>query len=81
MSQDWKNRKNNLLIKCLQKQDKLGLSCGEKSKDYKKIRLKLLKCEKAENQNSKFKKIYTESQKVTNTNIISYYIMVAEVKK
>ena len=45
-----------------------------------KIRLKLLKCEKAENYNKKFK-ILSESQKVTHPNRISHYIMVAEVKK
>ena len=54
---------------------------GEKSrkdlKKVKKIRLKLLKCEKAEN---KFK-ILAKSQKVTHPSRISHYIMVAEVKK
>ena len=42
--------------------------------------LKLLKYEKADNQNSKFK-ILAESQKVTHPNRISHYIIVAEVKK
>ena len=53
---------------------------GEKSrkdlKKVKKIRLKLLKCEKADEC-----KILAESQKVTHPNRISHYIMVAEVKK
>ena len=53
---------------------------GEKSRKYlkkvKKIRLKLLKCEKAD----KFK-ILAESQKVTHPNRISHYIMVAVAKK
>ena len=49
----------------------------EKPQKLKKIRLKLLKCEKAEN---KFK-ILAKSQKVTHPSRISHYIMVAEVKK
>ena len=49
----------------------------EKPQKWKKIRLKLLKCEKAEN---KFK-ILARSQKVTHPSRISHYIMVAEVKK
>ena len=50
------------------------------SEKLKKIRLKLLKCEKAENLNNKFK-ILAESQKVTHPNRINHYIIVAEVKK
>ena len=46
----------------------------EKPQKLKKIRLKLLKCEKAEN---KFK-ILAKSQKVTHSSRISHYIMVAE---
>ena len=49
----------------------------EKPQKWKKIRLKLLKCEKAEN---KFK-ILARSQKVSHSSRISHYIMVAEVKK
>ena len=50
------------------------------SEKLKKIRLKLLKCEKAENSKDKFR-ILSESQKVTHPNRTSHYITVAEVKK
>ena len=50
------------------------------SEKLKKIRLKLLKCEKAENSKDKFR-ILSESQKVTHPNRISHYIMVTVVKK
>ena len=46
----------------------------EKPQKLKKIRLKLLKFEKAENK----VKILAESQKLTHPNRISHFIMVAE---
>ena len=49
------------------------------SEKLKKIRLKLLKCEKAENSKDKFR-ILSESQKVTHPNRTNHYIMLAEVK-